>query len=320
MQTELNSGNYINYWGPELTPYARAIAEHYSQQVPYYLTVPTKLTGTAREDRVSVTDPYQYDSLIVGCHIAMGSGANGDNGQQIFLQVEDLRTGLLWSTPGQVGTSPCTAYGGSRAAAMPILKLPEAFFLPAHVRLKHTFSVISSTATGGFLTWIGVQLINPFQEGAPKTVQMPDGSTIRVGTRMPWLSTIGLGTEISVIGSLRYVLGAGNIYTQYTPPMDCDVEIHDIEANWFTQNGSDKLPDNVLFSIADKGEPRMWQPSRSPAPAVMGDSTKAYPSMPFTKPYRLKKGHRLQITTQNTDSGDINDAYITVRGVRLCDF
>lgn len=318
MQTELNSGNFIGGWGPKITPYGMAIAKRYANQIPFYLTIPTRLTGVVRQERNVVSDPYQYDSLIVGAHIAMGSNANGDNGQQIFLQVEDLRTGYLWSAPGQVGTSPCTAYGGSRAAAMPILVLPEAYFLPAGVSLKHTFSVISSTATAGLLTWIGIQLINPFRSGAPETITMPDGVETRVGGRLPWLATIGLGTEISVIGSLRYVLAAGAIYTQYTPPIDCDVEIHDIEANWFTQGGADQLPANVLISIADKGEPQLWTPSRSPAPSMMADSTKAFPSLPFTKPYRLKAGHRLAITIQNTNTTDINDAYITVRGVRTC--
>jgi hypothetical protein len=318
MQTELNSGNFVGSWGPEITPYGIAIARRYLNQVPLYMTIPTKLTGVARQESNVISDPYQYDSLIVGAHISMGTEFNGDNGQQIFLQVEDLRSGYLWSAPGQVGTSPCTAYGGSRSAAMPILVLPEAYFLPAGVSLRHSFSVISSTATGGSLTWIGIQLINPFQSGAPETIIMPDGKETRVGSRLPWLATIGLGTEISVIGSLRYVLASGSIYTQYTPPIDCDLEIHDIEANWFTQGDIDQLPANVLISIADKGQPDFWSPSRSPAPSLMADFSKAYPSLPFTKPYRLKAGHRLAITIQNTNELDINDAYITVRGVRMC--
>lgn len=315
--TELNTGNSINYWGPQLTPYALAIAEHYEQQIPYFVTVPTQLTNTTREEKVFIIEPNQYDALIVGAHIDIGSVSNGDFGQLALMQVTHLQTGLTWTTPGPMDATPATAYGGSKFNAMPVLKLPDAFFLPAHTRLKHLWRS-QGLITGGVLTWIGVRLINPKRSGAPAVVTMPDGSVIRVGSRIPWLCTIGLGTEISILGSQAFVLGAGNIYTQYTPPMDCDIEIHDICANWFTQSGVDANAENVLVSIADKGEGEFWTPGRVPATAFMGDFNLAYPGLPFTKPYLLKKGHRLQITTHNTNSSAINNALITVRGVRKC--
>ena len=320
-QAELNQGNWINsYWGPLLTPYARAICAKYRRVWPFYITVPTQLTNTVREERQVYTDPFLNDCLIIAGHTEIGNADNGDSGQQVFMQVSDLRSGLMWSTPGPIDCSPTTAYGGALNKPMPVELLPEAFFLPAHVRLKHLFKVIGSLATGGTFTWLGLQLIDPIDGQSPEHVQMPDGSVIRVGQRMPWFSTIGMGTEISVLGSPNFVLGAGNFYSQYFPPMDCDVEIHSIHANWFTQADVDQSPAGVLIGLADKGQPQMWMPSRAPASQIMSDFNSAYPALPFAKPYLLKAGDRLQMTSLNTNALDINNAFTTIRGVRLCQY
>lgn len=317
----LNSGNIINYWGAQLTPYARAIISAYRVAVPVFITVPTNLTGTVREEVQVISDPFEYDSLIIGAHINMGSDSNGDNGQLIFLNVSDLQTGMLWSTPGPIDASPATSWGGSRTNPMPVLKLPEAFFLPSNVQLKHNWKVFSSTATGGTITWMAIQLIDPVGGKRPFSVQMPDGSNIKVGSRVPWFSTSALGTEISILGSPSYVLAAdGTQYAQYLPSQDCDIEIHDIACNFFTQGGVDSDAESVFVALADRKTPRFWTPNSAPSTVCFGDFSKVYPAMPFTKPYLLKKGHRLEIQTQNRNALAINNAYVTVRGVKLCDY
>src|SRR5437870_4107913 len=98
--TELSTGNFINYWGPTLTPYAQSICEHYSVQIPYFVTVPTQLTSTTREEKVYIIEPNEYDALIIGAHMDIGSVSNGDFGQLALLQVSHLSTGLLWTPPG----------------------------------------------------------------------------------------------------------------------------------------------------------------------------------------------------------------------------
>lgn len=317
--TILNSGNLRSYAGPLLTPYALAIAEHYRDQRPVYINIPTNLTNTVREERVFISDPIDNDILIIGAHVNIGSVSNGDFGQIVLLNVSDMTTGLMWSTPNPIDASPATAYGGVQFNAMPIVKLPEAFFLQANTRLKHQWKVLG-LATGGSLTWIGLQLFRPYGGKRPTHVTMPDGSIIRVGSRIPWFCTLGLGTEISVLGSPVFVLGADNQYVQFTAPMDCDLEIHDLHANWFTQAGVSTDPQEVLISLGDKGQPQFWQPSQTPATAVLGDFSKVFPEMPFTKPYLQKAGDRLQITTINRTGLAINNALLTVRGVQLCQF
>ena len=47
--------------------------------------------------------------------------------------------------------------------------------------------------------------------------------------------------------------------------------------------------------------------------------TQIYPALPFTEPYLLKKGHRLQISLQNNNtSTGFDNMFLTIRGVRLC--
>lgn len=318
----LNSGNVIgHYGGPVWTPYAQAIASHYSHIIPWFDTVPTNLSGVVRERQIVIHDGYEHDLLLFGAHINIGTDANGDNGQQVFLQVNDLETGITWTAPSPLDCSPATAYGGSRRQTMPILKLPEAFFLPANVQLRHEWRSLGAIATGGTLTWVGVQLINPKAGKRPKFVTMPDGKSIPVGSRLPWFSTTGLGDEIIILGSPFYVLGADSqSFREYYPPNDCDVEIHDIHANWFTQAGVDQDPKDVLFSLTDTGDRRMWSADKSPAPSVMGDVAKAYPALPLTKPYMLKQNRQLQLIVQNKNAAAINNAFVTIRGVRLCNF
>jgi hypothetical protein len=316
---ELNSGNFIDYAGPLLTPYALAISDAYEVQVPLFMTVPTTLGNVTREEKVVITDPFQHDCLIIGAHINIGSTINGDSGQSVILNVSDLTSGLLWALPSPLSGSPATAFGGSQFNAMPFIKLPEAFFLPAHTRLKHLWRVLG-LATGGSITWVGLQLFKPKSGKTPTHVKMPDGSTIRVGSRIPWFCSVGLGTEISVLGSINYAMEVNRQYVQFTTATDCDVEIHDVNANWFTQNGISQNPTGILLSIGDKGQPQFWQPSRSPATALMGDFNKALPAMPFTKPYLQKAGDRLQLKSINQSGLTINNAIVTFRGVQLCTY
>lgn len=312
-------GNKITHW-PKWTPYARAIADQYEVVVPVYITVPTTLTNTVREIRTVTAPGYLHDILIFGAHINIGSNASGDNGQLVFLQVTDQRTGIPWVMPSPVNAAPATAFGGSRFQSMPVLQLPEAFFLPKNVELRHDWFMYSSAVTGGTLTWVGVQLINPRNGKSPETVLMEDGTEVKVGSRLPWLATTGLGNEISVIGAPNYAMAAGSRYRHFTPPNDCDVEIHDIAANYFTQGGVSSSPNNILLGLSDKGQREFWTVNLAPSPAVAGDFTKAYPSLPFSKPYILKAGNRLQISALNLNALVINNAYATVRGVRLCEY
>ena len=320
---KLDSGNWVgSYGGPEWSPYAQAIADHYAVQVPWYLTIPTTLTGVALQRRTILSVPYQHDILIFGAHINIGTDAAGDNGQLVFLQVTDLESGVSWVTPNIINSAPATAFGGSRTEVTPILKLPEVYFLPKYTRLKFDWSQpTGANVTGGSITWCGVQLSQPRDGKAPEFVATPNGETIRVGSRMPWLSTVGLGRRTFTAGDLAFQMVAGGRYLQYTPPVDCAVEIHDIHCNFFTRAGVDMLPNNVMVKITDAGERGIWTPDLAPIPSTFGSMTQVYPGLPFTKPYLMKPGHRFQLSVQNNNAAlAINDAMVTIRGVRLCEY
>lgn len=351
----LNSGQIIGHYGEaRWTPYAEAIASHYVNHVPFYLNVPTGLTGAADEETVVVSRPWKYDVLIFGAYVkgciegddeadmvitedsdqvitedgddviteAGGGSIGGCDGQQIFLQVADRRSLLPWVTASPINAAPMSAFGGSDGRAMPLLKLPEAFFLPAGVELQHNFSVFGNLATGGSIDWVGVQLINPIGQQSPKEVEMPDGSTIPVGSRIPWFAVIGIGRETTLSGDLRFRFAAGARVLGYTQPVDCDVEIHDISCNFFLSYDNDGGNiDDIQFTLSDTGNRRVWSQNTTPAPALMGDTTKAYPALPWPKPYILKKGDQLELTMTNQgDNADIilTNGYLIIRGVKLC--
>jgi hypothetical protein len=312
-------GNTDNHWPFVWTPYAEAIAAEYGVVVPYYMPVPTNLEGSSRELRTVLMPPYHSDVLLFGAHINMGTDSNGDNGQQIFLQVSDTRTGLTWAAPGPLNSAPATAYGGSRTQPMPILALPEAFFLPAHDQMQFDWKMFSQTAIGGSITWVGVQLSQPKSGKAPEFVEV-NGERIKVGSRRPWLATIGLGTQISVLGAPFFAIDPSARYLHYTPPVDCDTEIHDLHANYFTQGGISSTPANILLGLSDRGKREFWQVNLAPSPAMVSDFTKAYPSLPLAKPYVLKKGRRLRLSLLNLNALTINNAFAVIRGVRRCDY
>ena len=312
-------GNKIKHW-PTWTPYAQAIAAEYGIVVPFYMTVPTSLQGSTREQRSITTPPYLHDVLLLGAHINMGTNSNGDNGQLMFLQVMDRRTGIPWVSAAPINSAPATAFGGSRFNPSPILQLPEAFFLPKNVELQHDWSMFSTTATGGTITWVGVQLIQPRGGKTPERVVMPDGSEIKVGSRMPWLSCIGLGTEISVLGAPFYAIGDGSRYRHFSGPDECAIEVHDVHANYFTQSDVDSSPELIRLGFSDRGQKEFWTMNLAGSPAVSGDVTKVYTAMPFCKPYPLKSGDRMQVSLLNLSGAVVNNAFLTLRGVRLCEY
>jgi len=266
-------GNKIKHW-PTWTPYAQAIAAEYEIVLPFYLTVPTSLSNVTREQRTVVSSPHLYDVLLLRAHINMGSNSNGDNGQLIFLQVSDRRTGIPWVSAAPVNSAPATAFGGSRFNPSPILQLPEAFFLPKNVELQHDWSMFSSAATGGTLTWVGVQMMNPRNGKTPEHVTMPNGNRIKVGSRMPWFSNIGLGTEISVLGAPFFAIDTSARYRHYTSPDECEIEIHDVHANYFTQGGVSSSPDEIRLGFSDRGQREFWTLNLAASPAVAGDFSK----------------------------------------------
>src|SRR5262245_28677755 len=126
----------VSYGTPLLTPYAQAIIAQYDQSVPLFLSVPFNLQGSTAERRMIQSAAQQYDCLIIGAAINGFGVSSGDSGQQVYLNVWDKRTLLHWVTPSPIGWAPLTAFGGLNFNAMPILALPEAYFLPRHVELQ----------------------------------------------------------------------------------------------------------------------------------------------------------------------------------------
>jgi len=319
---EPDSGRWVSaYGGPKISPYAEAIAGHYDVVIPDWLTVPFNLKGSTAERRSVVEPPNQYDRLLLGAAINGFSTSNGDTGQQVYLNVADDKSKAPWVTPSPIGWAPLTSFGGVDLNPMPVLKMPEAFFLPRHTSLEHDiYNMTNSGATGGSITWLGLQLINIDKRPAPDCVTLANGDQVRVGARQPIWMPVPLGREVYLAGVFTWNVDAGGAYTHYTPPLDCDCEIHDVAgSDIFSIGGAALDPGNILIKITDMGDREMWRPDKAPSVAVAGDFTQIYPALPFTKPYILKKGHRLQISIQNNNSstGFVN-MFLTIRGVRLC--
>lgn len=329
---KINTGDWVGgKWdaSPHWTPYAQAIADFYPNQVPWYLTMPTTLTGVAGQRRTVKSSAQQHDVLIFGAHISVQASQFGDFGQQVYLQITHDQTGIPWVINNVLAYAPLTAFGGTvndlGNSVMNVSKFPEAFFLPKNTKLKFDFTNgPTEPITGGTVTLVGVQLTHPANPNTPEFVTMPNGESVRVGSRQPWFSTIGFG-ERSTTGAagVTFTMQPGEQFVQFLPPSDCFVEIHDIHCNFFLNYGGDTTPDTIMVKITDMGSHQQWTPNLSPITGVFGDFRQVYPQLPLNKPYILPKGHRLQLLMQDNRAGvslDVVNPLVTIRGVRLCDY
>lgn len=326
INTLLNNGDFVgSAWdGPLWTPYAERIGGHYRRIVPWYMSVSSGLSTPLPDRNTVLTRPHQHDVLIFGCSARIIDATVGNDGQFILLQVTHEETGLTWAAPNILNSAPLPAYAGIDLRRTPVLRLPDVFFLPKGTTLRLDWSAVLFTdqAFDARLTFVGVQLIDPFAGHAPKTVMMPDGKTIRVGDRLPWFGTCGLGrrNDTSALQGPGFFIIGSSQREQFLTSADCDVEIHDLYHN-FGNTGVNTA--NLVVKIVDMGTPTNWNPTRSPVAAIFGDEISVNPGLPFTKPYLLKKNHRLYILQQNnvTAGGDqIDNGLFTVRGVRLCEY
>ncbi len=309
--------------GWQRTPYMEALLDLYD--LPHYqfhLNQNTGLTGTALELRDTQTHMYEHDALILGATCLIGNVDAGDSGQQILLNITHDQSGITWNASNPLDKAPATAYAAVPAQGLPIIPLPEAFFLPAHSRMVHSWRncfAAFGAVTGGGISWVGLLLPRPKFKERPKTICV-EGQEIRIGSRVPWFSTIGLGTETQNTGVPSFAWVEGSRYVNYTQPHFRDVEIHSINANFFSRAGVSQDPVNLQFRIADLGEGPMWMPKQTNIVELAGDFTKAWPTLPLTEPYLLRAGHQLEIAYQNqrTTTVPIAQALLTVIGVQLC--
>lgn len=325
INTLLNNGDFVgsSWTGPLWTPYGERIASHYRRIVPWYMSVSSGLSAPPSRRTVS-TRPYQHDVLIFGCSAFVTGGTSGTDGQFILLQVTHEETGLTWATPNIINAAPLPAYAGINNRRTPVLRLPDAFFLPkgTTLRLDWSATLFADQAFNARLTFVGVQLIDPFDGQAPREITMPDSKTIRAGDRVPWFGTCGLGRrdDTSALQGAGFFIVGSSQREQFLTSADCDIEIHDLYHN-FANVEVDTA--NLVIKVVDMGTPTNWNPTRSPVASIFGDELSVNPGLPFTKPYLLKKNHRLYILQQNnvTAGGEIiENGLFTVRGVRLCEY
>jgi hypothetical protein len=306
------------------TPYAQAIADHYAIQIPLFMTIPTNFSGVALQRRTVLSEPLQYDALIFGALI--NGGDDTENARSIFLNVADNKSGVYWSSPATLESSPLIAYGSLADEPLvnyptSIVRLPEAFFLPANVELRHEWSQpTGQNATGGYITWIGLQLINPFAKKAPEFVRMPNGEKVRVGSRIPWITTLGIGARSYIAGVQAFRWNGDRSVIDYTPPVECGLEIHDLICSTFDEAAESLDPDDQLTKLAISKNREMWTPDLSPFTAVFGDVQQVYPALPLPKPIKLEKNERIQFRFQNNTENDIDNGMVIIRGVQLCEY
>lgn len=304
------------------TPYAAAIADNYAVRVPMFLTVPTTLTGVALQRKTVITAPFEHDCLIMGATLQPDNAVTADFGQNLFLNLFNNNDNIDWVTPNIVGGAPLTAFGGRGDQLTSVQRLPEACFIPAGATIQHEFTQPTGAAnTGGSITWVGVQMMHPRGGATPKMVAMPDGSVIRVGSRMPWFSAWGFGLRFFAAGAINFAPSIGGDAVYYTPPVDCPLEIHDLHSTTFSIAAGNANPDAQFVKVAIAGRRDIWSADLTPFTGVWGDRNQIYQSLPLVKPLKLRPYERLMFRILNNDSsGNLGSPIVAVRGVRLCEF
>jgi hypothetical protein len=273
-----------------------------------------------------VIAPQQYDWLIFGASAVCTEFAL-DNGNFIFLNITDQGTGIPWAVPNKLGAFPLPSIAGinltpahAQQLLMPIVRMPEAFFLRAGTELKIDFSIIAPgpvVNTRVIFTLHAVQLI---RGQAPEFITMPNGDEIRVGSRMPWFATVPMG-EFQSRAIDDFGLPAGEQITQFLPPSSCNVEIHDSYANFLKVAADYNTAQLLTVKLTDMGAKTFWTPNPSPVTSIFGGDLQVNPAMPFPAPYLYRKGHRMQLTLQNNNGiTPLNGGTLTLRGVRLCEY
>ncbi len=308
--------------GPSWSPYAAAIAEHYPIQVPWFYTLPSNLVEgvTFQDRRTVITSPQQHDVLIFGAY-AIVRGGQADEGSFILLQITHEETGIPWAVPNVIGAALLPAIAGTAATVAPlnlisVLKLPEAFFLPRHNRLKLDWAqavLQLPSDLDALITFVGVQLIGA---KAPREITMPDGKTIPVGSRLPWFITLVMGSAVRFQQWTDWTLTANREFLQFTAPQDCRVEIHDVYFN--RRVPAIGLGENFVTKLTEMGDAGIRTPQRAPIFAWTGGAQQVNPALPFTEPFLLRSGRRLLLAEQTTVSTLFNA--VTFRGVRLCQY
>jgi len=247
----------------------------------------------------------------------------------LAIQISHQETGIPWVEPVVVGYAPILSVAGLAVSPpantvfyprMPVMRLPEAFFLPRNTLLEFRwtqYTTMQLPPVSVVLTLIGVQLIR--NGPAPEAVAMPDGSIINVGSRVPWFGVIPYGHR-GATGRVfaDTTLKAGEQYMQFLPPSDCDIELHDVYSNFTAGYPGSQ---NYMAKFSNMRAPNDWTPGMSPAMSFAHDELKVNPALPFCKPYLLEFGHRLGVVEQNNATVDTpQGCLLTFRGVRRCQY
>lgn len=329
-KSQIPTGDKVgNDWtGPYWTPFAQGIADYYGTQIPWFFNTTVNFATTPARTTI-VTRPQQHDVLIFGAHV---QGSAGEL-PFVYLQVTHTESGVPWAVPNICPFVPLSAFAGINVNAMPNLKFPEVFFLPAKTSLKLDFSMLGQPSIANpapfILTLIGIQLTYPRGGSAPKKVRMPGGESIRTDQRLPMFMTMGVGSRLA---AGTFFLSNSQQRIQYLPPVGCDVEIHDLSTNMISTafgigTGATGVS-NLAVKLTVQGIEKSWTPNYSPVTAVFGGPggavgglTQVFPAMPYTKPYLLPKGERIKIAVVNRSiTATFTQGLFTFRGVRLCEY
>lgn len=330
------TGNFIgSQWNtsPKLTPYGEAIAAHYPIQVPWIHSQEVSITRTSQQSfpiQVYLLRPQLYDVLICGASILdLNFPGAIDN---LYLNITNEESGIPWVAPTtEIGYSPVGAFGAVVASSPPprpvtnVSRLPEAYFLPRYTMLRFEWTLTQQQVqTNAVFTFLGIQLIN-HRKGfeAPKYVNMPDGSCVKVGHRLPLFITIPYGDRRFGDYFGDFALVENQQTLQFTPASDCDIEIHDVYANFLSYAAPDSTTPRLRFAlkIADKPTGRDWTPGLSPIESIAGYQIRSNPQLPYPAPSVLEQDHRYGLTLQNNNpDNQLFGGTLTFRGVRRCQY
>jgi hypothetical protein len=326
-QYRIPTGDFVGgKWdGPYWSPFAQAIADHYPVQIPWFTSFSVDLAAASAgvpSRATTLIGPFLYDIMLFGAMIT----GTASQAPMIGVQVTHQATGIPWAVNNVLPFIPLGAFGGFNTGASPLFKWPDIFFWPRGTRLKFDFNLID-TVVGNpdpvIITLSGVKLA---LADTPQVVTLPNGSQIRPTDRLPMWMTMGVGTR----SGQTFFLDVGNLRIQFLPPIECDVEIHDASTNLvsgafqLTPNNTSELSVKLTF----EGVQNQWTPFSAPITSVfggfgggVGGASQIYTSLPFTAPYHLPKGSRIQTEMLNTSIlTTASNGYLTFRGVRRCEY
>jgi hypothetical protein len=119
---------------------------------------------------------------------------------------------------------------------------------------------------------------------------------------VPWYFRLNVGT---LLGSTSSLINGYN-YRHVTAPLDYDVEIMGVSANFDTSG--------VFGKVAVVQSSERWTPEQISLLALAGQITQAEPVLHLPVPYLLRRGEKIYVDLINNTGAPISNTILTIVG------